>query len=162
MKLIASGSIAVLLLLMISCGASEPVKVNPQDIISRSYAVGDTAHGGIVFLVNSDGTHGLVAASQDQLVNSHYQDAYDLVNDPRFHDKSGQQYFDWRLPKLWEAYKMYMNLHLINLGGFSGSGYWTSESGASYDQKHVLNFSKGVDHVANKADTYRVRAVRTF
>lgn len=155
------------MIVLISCGNFIETQTSSHyhdddQKVQKTYEIGDTAHGGIVFIVNAEGTHGIVCALQDQLVNSHFKDSYDLINDPRFHDKFGKQYFDWRLPKLWEAYKMYMNLHLVNLGDFSESGYWTSESGKSFDYKHVLNFSKGLDHEANIDDTYRARGVRTF
>ncbi|MBD3636550.1 MAG: hypothetical protein HUJ25_04345 [Crocinitomicaceae bacterium] len=127
-----------------------------------TYEVGDTAHGGIVFFVNKDGSHGLVAALTDQMDNSNYQDCYDGINDPLHHDKLGAQYTDWRLPKLWEAYKMYMNLHMVNLGGFSASGYWTTKETVGFEKIHVLNFSKGVDFTSMKSDTYRARGVRSF
>lgn len=162
MKTLSLTALAGFVILLVSCGATKDGQAVLHDGETPHYAIGDTAQGGIVFIVNADGTHGIVAALGDQLENSHYQDSYDLINDPRFHDEYGKQYFDWRLPKLWEAYKMYMNLHLVNQGNFSGSGYWTSESGISFDQKHVLNFSKGVDHMADKGDTYRARAVRVF
>jgi len=162
MKTLSLSALAGFVALLLSCGTAKNGKVAMHDEPEPKYAIGDTAHGGIVFIVNAEGTHGIVAALQDQLENSHYQDSYDLINDPRFHDQDGKQYFDWRLPKLWEAYKMYMNLHLVNQGNFSGSGYWTLESGISFDQKHVLNFSKGVDHMADKGDTYRARGVRVF
>jgi hypothetical protein len=132
----------------------------PQD--AKTYAIGDTAFGGIVFLVNKDGTHGLVAALQDQMVNSNYSESNEMINDPRFHDLFGKDYFDWRLPKLWEAYKMYMNLHLVNMGDFSPSGYWTCQEASSFEKMQVMNFSKGIDFSSLKTDTYRARAVRSF
>lgn len=153
-------SLITTIAILTSCASVTKLELPEPEV--KHYSVGDTAHGGIIFLVNSQGTHGLVAALQDQLVNSHYNDSYDLVNDPRYHDEFGKVYFDWRLPKLWEAYKMYMNLHMVNLGNFANSGYWTSETTLSFDKMRVLNFSKGIDHESEKSDTYRARGVRIF
>lgn len=152
----------IALITLISCASSRTTSLgNPPDT-KHKYTVGDTAQGGIIFLVNNDGTHGLVAALQDQLVNSNYTESQEMINDPRFHDQAGKQYFDWRLPKLWEAYKMYMNLHLVNLGDFSPSGYWTSQETTTFEKMQVLNFDKGIDFASKKTDTYRARAVRSF
>lgn len=127
-----------------------------------TYEIGEDALGGIVFYLNKAKTHGLVTAKKDQMENSNYQDCYDDINNPEHHDADGKMYADWRLPKLWEAYKMYMNLHMVNLGGFSGSGYWTSKETVGFDKMHVMNFAKGIDFMSLKSDTYRARAVRTF
>ena len=132
---------------------------NPPE---QTYSIGDTAHGGIVFVVNNAGTHGLVCALGDQMINSNYHQCFEMINDPMYHDDYGKQYFDWRLPKLWEAYKMYLNLHMINLGNFEETGYWTSQSTKSFEKMHILNFSKGVDYMVPKTDTYKARAVREF
>lgn len=133
---------------------------NPPDI--EKYEVGDTAQGGIIFSINNEGTHGLVAALEDQFANSTFSECNDMINDPRYHDKYGKEYLDWRLPKLWEAYEMYMNLHIVTLGSFSNSAYWTSRADISYDKISLLNFSNGLDFTSLKSDTYRARAIRSF
>jgi len=164
MKSLSIFSIITFTGLLISCVAARTSSPHPPQMKPdhKSYAIGDTAHGGIVFVVNKEGTHGLVCALQDQMINSNYHQCYEMINDPRYHDEYGKAYFDWRLPKLWEAYKMYMNLHMINLGNFVETGYWTSQSTRSFDKMHVLNFSKGIDFTVHKTDTYKARAVRTF
>lgn len=129
---------------------------------SKTYVIGQEAKGGIIFFLNKSKTHGLVAAKKDQMENAHYQDCLDGINDPANHDAEGEKFLDWRMPKLWEAYKMYMNLHLVNLGNFSASSYWTSKEWTGFDKMYVLNFSKGVDFTSLKSDTYRARAVRSF
>ena len=141
---------------------SETADILIEEPIQKTYAVGDTAHGGIVFLVNEDGTHGLVVALKDQFENSAYNECADMMNNPIYHDSLGAQYFDWRLPKVWEAYKMYMNLHLMNQGEFSNSGYWTSQGPTSFDKISLINFSNGLEFTSLKSDTYRARAVREF
>lgn len=128
----------------------------------QTYEIGQEAQGGIIFYVSKSKTHGLVAALKDQMENSNYQDCIDAINDPSHHDLAGAEYTDWRLPKLWEAYKLYMNLHMINLGNFSEAGYWTSKETIGFEKIHVFNFSKGVDFASQKSETFRARGVRTF
>src|SRR5690606_18650477 len=102
-------SLNTLIVLLISCSSSQAVSQGPKNEPKlKKYAVGDTAQGGIVFYVNLEGTHGLVAAMKDQFVNQNYQDCFDGINDPSNHDTYGGNFFDWRLPTLWEAYQMYM------------------------------------------------------
>ncbi|MEX1001567.1 MAG: hypothetical protein WDZ35_05580 [Crocinitomicaceae bacterium] len=164
MKTLSITTILFIIAVLISC-ASAKESTHLESLLhpkENTYAIGDTAHGGIVFLVNQEGTHGLVCALEDQMINSSYHQCFEMINDPRYHDEYGKKYFDWRLPKLWEAYKMYMNLHMINLGNFEETGYWTSQSTRSFEKMHVLNFSKGIDFTVFKTDTYKARAVRTF
>lgn len=151
-----------------SCASSNKINgtesslPEPQDNELKTYAIGDTAQGGIVFLVNSDGTHGLACAIEDQFANASYAECSDMMNNPLYHDLDGKKYFDWRLPKVWEAYQMYMNLHLVNIGNFSNSPYWTSQGPSSFDKMSLINFSTGLEFSSLKTDTYRARAVRSF
>lgn len=80
-------------------------KLPAQQQETKTYAVGDTAFGGIVFYVNDEGTHGLVAAKTDQAYDGSdlgtlvdYNEALLLCSDTSRFDEQGQQYFDWRLP----------------------------------------------------------------
>ena len=152
--------------LFCSCAASNKTiqheVANGADPILKTYAIGDTAEGGIVFLVNREGTHGLVAALNDQFDNASYTECADMMNNPLYHDSEGAKYFDWRLPKVWEAYKMYMNLHMINQGSFSPSPYWTSQGPSSFEKMSLVNFSTGIEFSSLKTDTYRARAIRSF
>jgi hypothetical protein len=152
------------IVILLSCASSRNVNFTSQKTFDgeEEYEIGDTAQGGIVFYVSKDGAHGLVAALKDQMKNSNYQDCIEGINNPLNHDEFGSTYVDWRLPKLWEAYKMYMNLHMINLGNFSSSGYWTTKSSVGFEKMYVLNFSKGLDFTSLKSDTYKARAVRSF
>lgn len=160
-KLLVGFSLTAIAFILISSGNSNDTYLNiPPDI--DKYEIGDTAQGGIIFMLNNEGTHGLVVALEDQFANSTFSEGNEMINDPRFHDKYGQKYFDWRLPRLWEAYELYKNLHIVNLGSFSNSGYWTNRADLSFDKMTVLNFSNGLDFTSLKSDTYRVRAVRAF
>jgi hypothetical protein len=145
-----------------SRGATEFEVSTPHDKEQKRYQIGDKAQGGIVILVNENGTHGLVAAGQDQFENSGYNECADMMNNPLYHDNDGKKYFDWRLPKVWEAFQMYLNLHVINQGDFSNSGYWTSQGPSSFEKMSLVNFSNGLEFTSLKIDTYRARAVRSF
>ncbi|MEO9533883.1 MAG: hypothetical protein ABJG68_02715 [Crocinitomicaceae bacterium] len=154
-------------IIIVACSASRgvtefEVSAPQPENDQKTYQIGDRAQGGIVFLVNEDGTHGLVAAAQDQFENSGYNECADMMNNPLYHDNEGKKYFDWRLPKVWEAFQMYLNLHVINQGNFSSSGYWTSQGPSSFDKMSLVNFSNGLEFTSLKTDTYRARAVRAF
>ena len=90
------------------------------------------------------------------------EDGDQVDDDDVYHDEEGKKYFDWRLPKVWEAYQMYLALHVINQGNFSSSGYWTSQGPSSFDKMSLVNFSNGMEFNSLKVDTYRARAVRSF
>ncbi|MFT4601404.1 MAG: hypothetical protein ACI857_001584 [Arenicella sp.] len=165
-QIIKAGS-AIALLTLLGCSASSKTteKIETIEMVTQeitTYKVGDQAFGGTVFIVNEAGTHGLVCANQDQFANSSYNECSDMMNNPVYHDATGKNYFDWRLPKVWEANKMYLALHVINQGGFSNSGYWTSQGPSSFEKMSLVNFSNGLEFTSLKSDTYRARAVRAF
>lgn len=75
-----------------------------------TYAVGDSAQGGVVFYVNDEGTHGLAIALTDQAYDGsdpetmvYYYDALRLCSDPSRFDEAGKEFTDWRLPTIAEA-----------------------------------------------------------
>jgi hypothetical protein len=166
MKQLARVGLALTIFVFVSCSAtSQTSKSNKNSTISqenKTYKIGDQAFGGTVFVVNEEGTHGLVCANQDQFPNASYSECADMMNNPIYHDEEGKKYFDWRLPKVWEAYQMYLALHVINQGNFSSSGYWTSQGPSSFDKMSLVNFSNGMEFNSLKVDTYRARAVRSF
>jgi len=128
-----------------------------------SYSIGDIAHGGIVFYVNTEGTHGLVAARRDQMVNTTWYNALDNLNNPNNHNSEGAKYSDWRLPSKYELNLMYNNLHksTSSVGGFSGNFYWSSTERAN-DAAAIQNFSTGNQTDNSKSSACFVRTVRTF
>lgn len=166
MKHLFSAVVAMTLFTLIGCSASskatQETAENPHPEKVKTYKVGDQAFGGTIFVVNDEGTHGLVCANQDQFANASFTECTDMMNNPQYHDSDGKAYFDWRLPKVWEAYQMYMALHLVNKGDFSSSGYWTSQGPSSFDKISVVNFSNGLEFTSLKSDTYRARAIRAF
>ncbi len=68
---------------------------------------------------------------------------------------------DWFLPSSAELNILYTNLKLRGLGNFSPSFYWSS-SQFNFGYGWRFNFANGKELCVNKADRYRVRAIRTF
>lgn len=132
-----------------------------DSLAQATYAIGDTAMGGIVFYVNSTGTHGLVASLQDQSSASSWANAHDTISFNTTFDPIGQEYTDWRLPTKHEMDLMRQNLYNSSLGGLAASPYWTSISTDSTDAwMEVL--PTGSFSAINKSATFNVRAVRSF
>ena len=143
-----------------------------QDTKTENHKIGDLAHGGIVFYVNTEGTHGLVAAKMDQYDNVDWHNAHDELNSPDRHDAEGEKYFDWRLPSRWELSKMWENLHrngcsldnttcATSLGGFAEDSYWSStqfDTTVAWSQNFVTGFQLG----NLKNVSFNVRAIRAF
>jgi hypothetical protein len=126
---------------------------------ATTYAIGDKALGGTVFYVNSDGTHGLVAANQDQYASVNWYNAHDELNEPSKHDAAGKKYFDWRLPTKWELNEMYNERS--NIGGFVSYYYWSSTE-VDVSDAWFHNFNGGIQNDFSKDGIARVRAVRAF
>lgn len=68
---------------------------------------------------------------------------------------------DWFLPSLDELNQMYQNLYLNNLGGLSGSIYWSSSKSSPFNV-WIQNLNDGVQDSRGSANEYRVRPVRAF
>ena len=117
--------------------------------------------GGYVIEVNSDGTHGLVVAMQDQGTRNWYE-ANDLLSNASNHDTNGAKFKDWRLPTKRELMLIYYQRGSI--GGFgliSGGFYWSStefDMGLAWKQV----FYDGIQYSSDKNYPDGVRAVRTF
>lgn len=133
---------------------------------NATYKVGDTAGGGIVFYVNSTGTHGLIAETVDQSTGSKsYGMSEDAISNPANHSKAGKEYHDWRIPTLFELDLMYNRLHTKGLGGFASDNYWS----CSFADNSLpipgwyINFSNGSSSTTPRSTTsHRVRAIRSF
>jgi len=71
----------------------------------------------------------------------------------------GVKYGDWYLPSMHELNLLYLQKTVV--GGFAGSGYWSSSEGDSLNA-WVQYFSNGSQYDVSKNDTYYVRAIRSF
>ena len=111
------------------------------------------------YVIQTDGTHGVVVAMQDQ-GDSDWYNAEAMANDASKHDSNGAKFNDWRLPTKDELNLSYKQRGSI--GGWSTSGfYWSStEFNIGHAWKQV--FYDGIQYSADKNSRDGVRAVRAF
>jgi hypothetical protein len=76
-------------------------------------------------------------------------------------DLSEGGYSDWYLPSKNELSLMYQVLCLNNLGGFSGTVYWSSSEYYEHNA-WIQNFNNGLQVYDYKRREYKVRAIRSF
>ena len=123
--------------------------------------------GGYVIEVNSNGTHGLVVAMQDQ-GSSNWYEANDLLSNASNHDANGAKFKDWRIPTKRELNLMYVVYTNGNGANLKPRVYWTSTlkaTGNAWLQNFNngnQNFNGGNIWLANIEDVNNVRAVRAF
>jgi hypothetical protein len=137
---------------------SVPYALHAKTVTQPTYNVNTfyAELGGYVIEINTDGTHGLVAAMQDQGLSNWYE-ANDLLSNAANHDVNGAKFKDWRLPTKRELNLMYVQR--INIG--ATSYYWSSteDDASTAWERYFYNGSQGS---TNKHYTYNVRAVRAF
>ncbi|MDO9257147.1 MAG: DUF1566 domain-containing protein [Bacteroidales bacterium] len=134
-----------------------------EKITETVHSIGESYGGGIVFYVNSTGTHGLIAATQDQSSSSNWYDAQDNCSKPENHTAAGKEYSDWRLPTYSELFLMYYQSDLI--GGFTTSEifYWSSTELGTTHSRGIYIKSYGTPYTSYDKNTLlHVRAVRAF
>ncbi len=161
----ASAWIAALFLFPFLAAAQAPdestgIPENPKETETPA-AVGDLRYGGIVFYVNTAGTHGLVAAMTDQSEMTSWYTAFDLVSNPSNYDETGREFMDWRLPTRYELNLVFKVLHAQKLGAFAEEFYWSSSEN-DMPNAWRQHFKKGEQALLNKGGSSRVRAVRSF
>ena len=123
--------------------------------------------GGYVIEVNSNGTHGLVVAMQDQ-GSSNWYEANDLLSNASNHDANGAKFKDWRIPTKRELNLMYVVYTNGNGANLKPRVYWTSTlkaTGNAWLQNFNngnQNFNNGNIWLGNIGDVNNVRAVRAF
>jgi len=131
---------------------------------SKTYSVNTfyAELGGYVIEVNSDGTHGLVVAMQDQGTSSKWYGANDLLSDASNHDTNGAKFKDWRLPTKRELNLMYLVYYYYGNGpSLNFDSYWSSTE-IWFDGAWRQFFPNGNQNTPSKNGTYNVRAVRAF
>ena len=129
---------------------------------SKTYAVNTfyAELGGYVIEVNSDGTHGLVVAMQDQGFTDWYE-AFDELSNASNHDTNGAKFKDWRLPTKRELNLMSLVYSAGNAPNLNSVDYWSStEYGSSSAWKQRI--SSGNQSTSSKGINYYVRVVRAF
>jgi hypothetical protein len=118
--------------------------------------------GGYVIEINTDGTHGLVAAMYDQGFSTWFE-ANDLLSNPWNHGPDGKEFSDWRLPTKRELNLMYVVYNNGNAASLNPIRYWSSTAYGN-DDAWEQDFSNGAQNYGfgNKYLIYNVRAVRAF
>ena len=117
--------------------------------------------GGYVIDINSDGTHGLVVAMQDQGAASSWYEINDFVSSAINHDTNGAKFKDWRVPTKRELNLMYLVYSNGNGASLNSNWYWSSTQNYSTNSwSH--NFSNGTQYSSSKNSAKAVRAVRAF
>ena len=115
------------------------------------YQLGDRLpDDGIVFYVDHTAQHGLAASSED------------LSSPVTWHEaknKSGNHFYDWRLPSRTELELLYSKKDLV--GGFTNQLYWSATESDSFNA-WFQNFYMGEQFTGNKNLTHRVRTIRSF
>jgi hypothetical protein len=146
---------------------SVPYALHAKTVTQPTYNVNTfyAELGGYVIEINTDGTHGLVVAMQDQGTSTWYE-ANDLLSNAANHDANGAMFKDWRLPTRRELNLMYTQR--ISIGGFDlslnapgYSYYWSSTEGSNlFAETHYFYY--GYQTSSDKFSTSNVRAVRAF
>ena len=81
------------------------------------------------YVIQTDGTHGVVVAMQDQGVANWYN-AEAMANDASKHDSNGAKFNDWRLPTKSELNLMYWQT--VKIDGFTDDFYWSSTENGNF------------------------------
>ncbi|MCF7987825.1 MAG: DUF1566 domain-containing protein [Methylovulum sp.] len=119
------------------------------------YVLGDTGpKGGKVYYVDGSGEHGLEAKAADESTALTWTAAIAAANAYNTGGVTG-----WHLPTKTELELLYEQKTVV--GGFADTFYWSateSASGLAWTQ----DFNSGNQSNPNKANSYRVRAVRAF
>lgn len=153
---------------------------------TTALAIGDSYQGGIIFWLDANGQHGLIAATADQSTSIHwYNGTFTVTNAVRdgigagkFNTEriiatqdvgayaaqicanyQGGNYGDWYLPSKYELNLLYLQKTVV--GGFASDAYWSSSEYSS-TTAWVQYFSNGGQDYYYKYYTARVRAVRAF
>ena len=138
---------------------------------SPPVVVGANYGGGIVIYLFTSGdagyvsgeTHGLIAATQNQVTGGSFADVNNNMNNPLYHAIAGQQYTDWRIPTLLEMQKLYAQKSLF--GSFDVNSYYIinvpatfTNSSSSFYAYDMANGNSGTGF----GYPCHLRAVRTF
>lgn len=154
--------------------------------------IGDKINGGIIFYIESNGIHGLMAAENDigssenfdfgseqielltSLVIGKGQENTSLILKKYKVPKAGNLcvdynfngFTDWYLPSKEELHLMYIELHRKGIGGFSDSGYWSSSQSGTTDDFGVYEIW-WLDFSNGKEyigiyEKKKIRAIRSF
>lgn len=156
---VGSGNIALKSSPAISLNLSFKQNIDNKSTGS-TYSIGQNYAGGIVFYVNPDGLHGLIAETRDQSFSSSWYEAQEIINSSINHSALGKNFSDWRLPTKNELDLMFLQRKL--LGGFIESGYWSTTEGQTPGSAWYLDFHSGAHYEGEAYGSLYIRAVREF
>jgi len=153
-----------------------------------TYTVGQSALGGIIAYTTGGGTSGFVVTSTDVSVSATWgcqgvvipgadgtaigtgaANTAAIVENCATAgiaarlcaDLTQGGYSDWYLPSLDELTEIYVNR--VAIGGISSQTYWSSSQNSGDDfYSWAYNFSSGTQIQHQKAQSFRVRAIRSF
>lgn len=187
-----TGMAALLLLLAASCTKDNINSLSPErlqasensDAVARLH-IGDSYHGGIIFYLDSTHTHGLVAATADQGIETAWKNGSNVITNATGTDigtgldntnkivaaqgNTGsyaallcynyavETYDNWYLPSKKELALLFKRASVVNL---SDGDYWSSsETGKSKAWAQVIG---GYQFKYSKSFTLHVRAISAF
>ncbi|MEP6512709.1 MAG: DUF1566 domain-containing protein [Parafilimonas sp.] len=187
-----TGIAAFLLLAAISCkkenmnspSAAAKQPLNTARTESVLHHLGERYGGGIVFLVDTSGTHGLIASTEDLGAATWYDGVFIVTGATEFGLGTGPKntrkivqaqgygnyaasmcvkykgggYEDWFLPSATELKYLYKNG--AEVGNFKRA-YWSSTEKTDH-KAWAQNFATGDSGVVIKSTTLYVRAIRLF
>jgi len=134
-------------------------------------ALGASYGGGIVVYLYTSGdagyvageTHGLIAATQNQVTGGTFANVNSNLNNPLYHSTAGQAYTDWRIPSLVEIRKIYDQKS--RFGAFDFNSYYIvnvpavfTNSSSSFYAFDMTNAGSGTGF----GYPCNLRAVRSF
>jgi hypothetical protein len=123
--------------------------------LRNKLAIGKEYQGGIIFMIDASGKHGLIGAKNDM---SEYADEHIIRKSVEGYHQGG--FSDWRLPTKEELNILFAKRKLFK--GFIEKYYWSSTRDGN-DKYWVQHFGDGGVNSFNRGDfRYAVRLVREF
>jgi hypothetical protein len=138
---------------------------SPPPVLGASYG------GGIIVYIYTSGdagyvsgeTHGLIAATQNQVTGGSFANVNSNLNNALYHSTAGQAYTDWRIPSLVEIRKIYDQKS--RFGSFDFNSYYIvnvpavfTNSSSSFYAFDMTNAGSGTGF----GYPCNLRAVRSF
>ena len=122
--------------------------------------LGEKFGGGIVFSTNANGTHGLIAETEDLGIY-----AANMVGKAiriGHYSIKGSKFNDWRIPTPSELKLLYKNRSLIGSLN-SGMYYWSATMGFPQKAVGCINFNSGTEVTKNQfPKAAMIRLIREF
>ena len=131
-------------------------------VAEKIYSIGMCPElGGYIFRLSSDGKHGLIAETQNQIYSVRWYTCDSVLNDPTLHSLDGKKFYDWRLPTKFELNEMF--IHRLGIGGTLSTFFSSTEYdfGKVWIQLFGVN-NTGYQTLQAKNSIATVRTIRSF